>query len=266
MRRYFSEAARDKYQQAIEPALGQLATQLVEFARITVGDDVLDLGTGTGAAALEANHRAEFIVAVDFSASMVEVAQTVGISIAQADMHFLPFADASFDVALANFAFNSTAPHVALLEAARVLQSGSTLALHEWGPVDDISDYISEVVALYSVDDAPPELLAFRTEQEQPMAWDAIETLDDLVATVNSSDFQCQEADIVEIGVAFRSLEAFLDYKFAWPSRAQEFAAMPPEVQQLCMSEIWENLLPHCDNNGHFTWYPNVLRIRALST
>ncbi len=77
---------------------------LLDFAGDLTGRSVLDVGTGTGRAALSMARRGARVVGVDASAEMLETARAraaderVEVAFEVADAHHLPFEDDSFDV------------------------------------------------------------------------------------------------------------------------------------------------------------------------
>jgi SAM-dependent methyltransferase len=82
------------------------ANVLREFARVTRETTVLDVGTGTGRAALTLAAAGARVTGVDASAEMLRVAREraatgrLEVTFAPADAHALPFPDRSFDVAV----------------------------------------------------------------------------------------------------------------------------------------------------------------------
>ncbi len=95
--------------------------------------DVVDIGSGDGAMAQLLSPRAKSFACVDVSARMITAAKKrltkqSDVSFSVADMHELPFDDASFDQALLfNSLTYSAQPRAALAEAARVLRPGGKL-------------------------------------------------------------------------------------------------------------------------------------------
>jgi ubiquinone/menaquinone biosynthesis C-methylase UbiE len=93
---------------------GRLAPLLVQFAAVTDGHDVLDVGSGTGsvAAAIAAVAPSCRIVGIDRSESYVAVArarlQSQRIRFEVGDAQQLPFTDASFDRTLSLLILNFT--------------------------------------------------------------------------------------------------------------------------------------------------------------
>jgi SAM-dependent methyltransferase len=121
-------------------SLGRLATAaLVDLARITASDRVLDAGTGIGGTArLIAAQRGARVTAVDIAPEYCGVAEwlnaAVGlgdlIEVRTADVTELPFDDASFDVVVSQHVQMNIADKRRLYaEARRILVPGGRLAL-----------------------------------------------------------------------------------------------------------------------------------------
>jgi SAM-dependent methyltransferase len=97
--------------------------------------DVLDAGAGDGATAQLLAPRARSITCIDLSETLVDAARVrlaghANVRAEVADLHALPFADASYDqVLLLNVLTHLRAPAHAIAELARVLRSGGRLAL-----------------------------------------------------------------------------------------------------------------------------------------
>jgi SAM-dependent methyltransferase len=120
--------------------MGRIATsQLVDLAGITTEGAVLDAGSGVGGTARYiANHCGCPVTAVDLTDEYCEtnrwLNRLVGlddrISVRQADVTELPFADRTFDVAISQHVQMNVADKARLYsEAHRVLKPGGRLAL-----------------------------------------------------------------------------------------------------------------------------------------
>ena len=120
--------------------MGRIATsQLVELISITSDTRVLDAGSGIGGTArFVADRFGCYVTAVDLTEEYCETSnwlnRRVGldgqISVHQADVTALPFADAGFDVVLSQHVQMNVADKARLYsEARRVLDSGGRLAL-----------------------------------------------------------------------------------------------------------------------------------------
>ncbi len=115
----------------------QLAPQLAEFAEIAAGQRVLDVGCGPGALTGELVRRVSggAVTAVDPSDAFVAAAKDryPTVVVLRASAEVLPFADGSFDAALAQLVVHFMDDPVAgLREMARVTRPGGVVAACVW--------------------------------------------------------------------------------------------------------------------------------------
>lgn len=114
----------------------------MEAAAISAGEQVLDIGCGTGQTTRDAARRAPAggALGVDLSAEMITLARRLagaeGLPNArfeQADAQIYPFGQGSFDVAISRTgAMFFGDPHEAFTNIARALRGGGRLALLSW--------------------------------------------------------------------------------------------------------------------------------------
>jgi ubiquinone/menaquinone biosynthesis C-methylase UbiE len=129
--------------------LSPVAAAVVERAAISPGDRVVDLGCGTGNAALLAARLGARTTGVDPAARLLEVARAraaesgVSAAFVKGDAASIPVATASADVVLSIFAvIFAPDPVAAAAEMARVTAPGGRILLTAWVPEGAIQDCV----------------------------------------------------------------------------------------------------------------------------
>lgn len=130
-------AGADAYDRFMGRYSVPLAPQLADFAGITAGRRVLDVGCGPGALTAELVRRLEpdAVSAVDPSESFVAAARQrhLGVVVQRAAAEQLPFGDEAFDAALAQLVVHFMAdPIRGLREMARVTREHGVVAACVW--------------------------------------------------------------------------------------------------------------------------------------
>lgn len=127
--------------QRIAQELLPAAASVIEAAGLRRGERVLDVGCGTGNAALLAAERGARVTGVDPAASLLELAVTdaeergVKATFVTGDATRLPVADASFDAVLSVFGvIFAPDAHAAAAELARVTAADGRIVLTAWLP------------------------------------------------------------------------------------------------------------------------------------
>jgi ubiquinone/menaquinone biosynthesis C-methylase UbiE len=159
-------AAWRKWHVKSVPFWSGLTHALLSFSDLKPGQRVLDLASGTGDPALtiagqvgDTGH----VVITDLAPQMVEIARdnahaagVTNVSFATADVHRLPFADASFDRVTCRlgvmFFWDCGG---ALREIRRVLKPGGIASFVAWGPVEQ-NEYMRTVMAPFKKRQSPP--------------------------------------------------------------------------------------------------------------
>jgi ubiquinone/menaquinone biosynthesis C-methylase UbiE len=146
-----STDAAEVYESCFVPAIfGAWAGPVADAAGIRSGDRVLDVGCGTGVLAREALRRVGKggqggqVVGVDLNEGMLAVAARTepDITWRRGDAASLPFEDASFDVAVSQFALMYFPDQEASLrEMWRALAPGGRLAVAAWASIEHARGY-----------------------------------------------------------------------------------------------------------------------------
>jgi SAM-dependent methyltransferase len=148
------------YPRIAHDLVAPLGPRLVEAVGPSTGHRVLDVGAGTGNAAIAAARNGADVVATDLTPELLEVgeriAQEAGVGLAwqTADAEALPFDDHSFDTVLSSIGV-MFAPHHerAAGELTRVCRPGGRIGLLSWTPQGFIGEMFS-VMKPYAA--APP--------------------------------------------------------------------------------------------------------------
>ena len=135
------------------------AARLVRFAGIRSGDRVLDVGSGTGVAAITAARLGATVTGSDLTPHLLEQAREnahiagVELQWREADAEDLPFGDGQFDVVVSQFGHMfAPRPALAVSEMLRVLRPGGAIAFSTWPP----DHFIAQMFALTARYAPPP--------------------------------------------------------------------------------------------------------------
>jgi SAM-dependent methyltransferase len=127
---------------ALEAVTTPPAARLVSFAGIRPGEKVLDIGCGTGVAAITARRAGAKVTGLDLTPALLEraranaaIAGFSDIEWREGDAEALPFKDGEFDVVISQYG-HMFAPRadVTAQEMLRVLRPGGRIAFSTWPP------------------------------------------------------------------------------------------------------------------------------------
>lgn len=133
--------ASGDYPSMVETFLLPLGPRLVEACGIADGMSVLDVGAGTGNAAIPAAERGAQVTASDLTPELLEAgrkrAEARGLELewVTADAEALPFEDESFDVVMSSIGAMFAPRHQDVAdELVRVCRPGGTIGMLNWTP------------------------------------------------------------------------------------------------------------------------------------
>jgi SAM-dependent methyltransferase len=126
---------------AVAEKISTAGEQLVESAGIEPGQDVLDVGCGTGNATIPAAKLAARATGLDFSPGLIEIARELGadamveVDWIVGDAQDMPFEDDSFDRVISIFGHMFAPDHrAAAEELKRASRPGGRIAIACWTP------------------------------------------------------------------------------------------------------------------------------------
>ncbi|MEW6559519.1 MAG: class I SAM-dependent methyltransferase [Pseudomonadota bacterium] len=225
--------------------------RLAEAADVRADERVLDVAAGNGNASLAAAHRNARVVSTDYVPQLLEKgaararAEALDIAFQTADAELLPFADASFDVALSSFGVMFTPNHQqAARELIRVVRPGGRIGLANWTP----DGFIGQLFRLIGGYIAPPPGV------QSPALWGSEPHLVELFgpsAAHMASQHIC-------FTFRYRSPEHWLEvFRTYYGPLHKTFAALAPEDRARLEADILALLERHNSGGAHSLVVPS---------
>jgi SAM-dependent methyltransferase len=227
---------------------GETVALLSEAAGVQPGSQVLEIGSGPGHVADMLVQVGASVTGIDFSSSMVEVAQSryPEIVFRQADAEQLPFDAASFDAVVANFVVHHLArPETVLREVSRVLKPGGRFAFAVWGVPEEqssIGAFFGAVTAHHDLDELPHGPLFGVTERSvyEPLLTQA--ALVDCQLSTHEVTWKAESLDPI--------LRGFWDWG--------DMASLPVDIQTKIENTTRENAKPY-EHDGKYAFPHSIL-------
>lgn len=219
----------------------RLAAELVAASPVEVrGADVLDLGTGTGAAtraALGAGARS--VIPIDAALGMLRVDAGGRPAPVCGDARALPMRDGSVDVAVAAFSLNHLGdPVPALRDVTRVLRTGGGAVVGAYGADDT-----------HPVKDAVERTLAGAGWRSPSWHRWMKERATVVLSTVESTRTAAERADLVAVQVEHRRVpfpdldpEDLVEWRFGMAHHAPFLATLTPVQRVRLVAEACDRL------------------------
>jgi len=177
---------------------------LVTSARIAPGEEVLDVATGTGHAAIAAARVGARTTGIDYVPELLDIArqraaaERLDVDFVEASAEQLPFADDSFDVAISAIGVMFAADHDrAAAELVRVVRPGGRIVLASWTR----SGFVGGILGIVGRHVSPP------AGAQPPVRWGD----EDVVAKLLGDGVEGVHSSVHTVTQRFRSAEAFAD-------------------------------------------------------
>jgi SAM-dependent methyltransferase len=191
----------------IATTIEDVAEALVTAGGVEAGDEVLDVATGSGNAALAAARLGSRVTGLDLTPELLEVARSraaaagAEIEFVEGDAEALPFGEASFDRVTSVFgAMFAPDQERAASELLRVCRPGGTIAVCAWTPAG-VNGQMFATMGRHM----PPPPEGF----QPPILWGVEERVRELFA--GAADVSC-ELRRAPSAVKADSVDAWLDY------------------------------------------------------
>lgn len=245
-------SAPDAYEEYLVPAFfASWADRLVETAKVSEGDRVLDVGCGTGIVARRAAARVGSggsVTGLDVNDAMLAVAADAAesqppIEWRRGDATDVPFDDGRFDVVTCQQALQFVDDPVAAVgEMRRLLGSGGRAALSVWRPLE----YQPAYVALADALERHVGGEAGQMMRSPFPSWDGA----DLRALVRDAGFD-DPSVAVEIGsVRYPSVSEFVHREAASSPLAEPIAGVDREARDELVRAVAQRLDEYVDDDG----------------
>lgn len=247
---HLSIEAAERYERyVVRYILAPWTARLVDAARLTAGERVLDVACGTGVVTREAAKRVGRTgraVGIDLNPGMIAVARSLPagdelVEWLERSALALELDDASFDVVLCQQGLQFFPDKiVALQEMRRVLCPGGRLALSVWTGVGIYNSAVGEALDRFIGHEAAVRFCASR---QTP-------TRDELQHLGTQSGFSDVEVRVARINVHLPRLDKFtLDHLAATPI-ASVVAAADADVRKEIGKSVLKQLHCYSDPNG----------------
>ncbi len=259
------------------PIFRKFARDLILDSKISSGQIVLDIGTGTGIASFDAAKWARpegFVVGIDRSKSMLAVAKAGSADRRLKNIRFivmdgerLLFPDSIFDVVTSNCGIFSVGFHQTVAEVFRVLRRGGIFVYNEWHLNDvPVHRIFSEILLRHRTKNPSRKL------RIQRVALAALErfgnremNLNAQVRELRREGFKKVEVKPRNYKIALHGIEGYLDMRLERATLRQELAELSAAGREKLLYAFKDGLRQFV-RHGRFLFDWKVTFVRAKKT
>jgi len=256
------------------PIFRKFARDLVTDAKLSQGKIVLDIGTGTGLAALEAARYVKaggLVLALDRSQPMLKFAELsakrAGIKnvvFFEMNADHMLFPDELFDVALSNCGIAYTTFPAAVAEAYHVLRKGGTFVLNDWHLKDVQAHRVFGGILQQHRTNHPSKKL-----REERTAMATFESTGSRYSDLNEVVMELQRAGFTETRTKYRTyriqlrgVQEFLAMRLERAALRRELRELPRAKRRIMLDELRRGLKPFL-RKGRFIFDWKVAYVSA---
>jgi ubiquinone/menaquinone biosynthesis C-methylase UbiE len=250
------------YEVNIEPVFEPLARRLVQIANPEKGQQVLDVGTGTGLAARLAGELVGptgTVLGIDLSQGMLSLATEKSQRLLYKNIEFrkmdetsLRLPDDGFDAVIANLGLTPARTGSALREIRRVLRPKGVFAFNEWtGKTSKPETIFRETLMGYRTR-TPSSLLSATREAlaSRLPGWKMLYDGKLLSMMLRQAGFRDVTLTKALLQVTVASVESFIRCQQSWWTISQEMVEMGPEVRKEFLEKLTGALEPLASPSG----------------
>ena len=245
--------AAERYDQILVPAiLGPAARALVDWSALKGDETVLDVGSGTGAAA---RYAAELVgssgrvIGIDVNAGMIEVAKSLpliqgaAIEWHEKSAYELPLNDQTVDVVLCAQTLQFIKDReLALSEMYRVLKPGGRVVMSLWSDIEENPYFhiLADAVSKHVGEETAAGLQAIFS----------LSNADEIRALLDSAGFTNIEMTVKQLELELPELTDFVPRHISATPMAAGFNAAEQAAQQAVIQEVSAQLALYESNEG----------------
>jgi ubiquinone/menaquinone biosynthesis C-methylase UbiE len=248
------------------PIFRLFARDLVKDISPSPGDIVLDLGTGSGVAAIEvskATPSVRLVVGIDQSDAMIALARKKAIKAHCRNVRFikmsgedLRFPDEFFDAAISNCGIAIPEFSKGLKEILRVLRPGGVLVFNDWHLIDVKPHRIfGEALGKYRTSTPSPELARERSALARMESFHHSLSSKTQLKMVHDAGFSNAQLANRRYSVRMPSINDYLNMRLCRATIRREISEMSATQRRLFLSELRARLREFLRGNSLvFDW------------